>query len=65
MASNNEDEAEFVSTNASSTLSGDTKVRANHGVFLFENFQIIAEPGHTIDVSVVSKAIDNTKAAKA
>ena len=65
MASNSIDEGEIVPGNNSTTLSGNTKVNAIHGVFTFDNFIIIAEPGRSVNISVISLAVDTNKAEKA
>ena len=65
MASNSIDEGEIVPGNNSTTLSGSTKVHADQGVLNFDNFIIIAEPGRTVNISVISLAIDTSKSEKA
>ena len=65
MASNNKDEGELVPLNSSSTVSGETRVYAYSGVFVFDKFSIIAAPGQSVPLAVKSLAVDYSKAEKA
>ena len=66
VASNNVDEGELVPKDPSvTTVTGTTKVTATNGVFVFDNFQIISEPGSNTAITVASSAIDPGKSDKA
>jgi hypothetical protein len=66
IANDNASSAEFYSESSlNASVTGNIKVTASGGTFLFEAFAITAQPGSTQYLSVSSLAVDTGKAAKA